>query len=161
MTEAVGAYIRSQGIGAAVGNVVINPALAWVANRQVASVAVSEVVIDTAITCVIMALIVTLITARGTRRELDAGRISGSESFPPAGGVLSWLPRRGWALGLTLGLGAAVVMAPLTLGVMRFLGVEGLSLVGFALFKAVWTPLLAVAVVRWVVLRQLMPVPTA
>lgn len=164
MSEAIRSYIRSQAIGAAVGNMVINPALAWLINRQVAFVPLTgdnSMIIDTAITCVVMTLIVTLLIARGTRRELEAGRIAQSANSTPGQGVLSLLPHAGWALGLTLGLGAAVVIAPLTFGVFRLLGVTGLSLGGFAVFKAVWTPLVAVIVVRWVVLRQLMAIPAA
>jgi len=156
MSEAVRSFIRSQGIGAAVGNIILNPALAWVLNRQAAYVGDGEIVTDTAITCVLMTLIVTLFVVSGTRRELEAGRITRAEGFA-GGGLLSWLPRKGWALGLLLGVVAALVIAPLTLGVLRLLGITGLPVLGFALFKAVWTPLVAFAVARWVVLRQLQP----
>ena len=76
MSEAVRSFIRSQGIGAAVGNIILNPALAWVLNRQAAYVGDGEIVTDTAITCVLMTLIVTLFVVSGTRRELEAGRIT-------------------------------------------------------------------------------------
>ena len=164
MSEAVRSYIRSTGIGAAVPNMVINPAIAWVMNRDMEFVPLTgdnSVIVDTAITSVVLTLIVTLFIASGTRRDIEAGRITGSEGFPRAGGLLSWLPRQGWALGLIIGVGAALVITPLTLGFFHLLGVAGLPFAGFAVFKAVYTPVLAFVVARWVVLRQLLSVPVA
>ncbi|MGO9118750.1 MAG: hypothetical protein ACLQPD_14225 [Desulfomonilaceae bacterium] len=86
MTEAVRAFIRSQGIGAAVGNILLNPAFVWLGNGE-------------------------------------------------------------------------LVFTPLTFILFSLLGAARLPFVGFALFKAVWTPLVAIVVVRWAVLRQLAPVP--
>jgi hypothetical protein len=143
---------------------VINPAIALVTNRQMDFVPLTGdggMVTDTAITSLVLTLIVTLFIASGTRRDMEAGRITGSEGFPRSGGLLSWLPSQGWALGLIIGVGAALVIAPLTFWFFRLLGVAGLPFAGFALFKAVYTPLLAFVVARWVVLRQLLPVPGA
>jgi hypothetical protein len=164
VSEPIKSYIRSAGIGAAVPNMVINPALAWVVNRQMEFVPLTgdgSMVVDTAITSILLPLIVTLFIASATRREIEAGRITVSEGFPRTGCLLSWLPRQGWALGLTIGIVAALVIAPLTLGFFRLLGVAGLPFAGFALFKAVYTPVLAFIVARWVVFRQLLPVPEA
>ncbi|MFZ5864839.1 MAG: hypothetical protein ACOYXY_03065 [Thermodesulfobacteriota bacterium] len=162
MSEAVRAYIRSQGIGAAVGNIVLNPAFAWLSNREMASTPLTgggSIIVDTAITSVIMPLVVTLFVASGTRREIAAGRISNFDGLFPGLGLLSWLPRQGWALGLTIGVGVALVVTPLIFILFSVLGIAGLPFAAFALFKAVWTPLVAFVVARWVVLRQLLPVP--
>jgi hypothetical protein len=162
MPEAVSAFIRSQGIGAAVGNILLNPAFVWLGNRELAFTPLTgggSIIVDTAITSVIMSLVVTLFVASGTRREIEAGRIANADGFSSGWNLLSWLPREGWALGLTIGVVAALVLTPLTFILFSLLGVAGLPFVGFALFKAVWTPLVAIVVVRWVVLRQLMPAP--
>jgi len=161
MSEPIKSYIRSAGLGAAVPNMVINPALAWLTNRQMKFVPLigdDSMVVDTAITSVILTLIVTLFIASGTRRDIDAGRITDSEGFPRSGGLLSRLPRQGWALGLIIGVGAALIIVPVTFGLFRLFGVAGLPFAGFALFKAVYTPLLAFVVARWVILRQLLPI---
>lgn len=164
MSEPIKSYIRSQGIGAAVGNIVLNPAFAWLGNREMAFTPLTgggSIIVDTAITSVIMALVVTLFVASGTRREIAAGRIENYDSFLPDLRLLSWLPRNEWALGLTIGVGAALVVTPLIFILFSLLGVAGLPFVEFAVFKAVWTPLVAVVVALLVVLRQLIPVPAA
>jgi hypothetical protein len=59
MSEPVRAYIRSQGIGAAVGNIVLNPAFAWLGNRELAFTPLTgggSIIVDTAITKVKMSL---------------------------------------------------------------------------------------------------------
>jgi hypothetical protein len=163
MSEPIKSYIRSQGIGAAVGNMLLNPAFAWLGNRELAFTPLtggSSIIVDTAVTSVIMSLVVTLFVASGTRREIAAGRIVNYDGFSQGLGLLSWLPRKGWALGLAIGVGAALVITPLIFILFRLLGLAGLPFVGFALFKAVWTPLVAFVVARWVVLCQLLPVPT-
>jgi hypothetical protein len=43
-------------------------------------------------------------------------------------------------------------------GLLLTLGFTGLPLVGFALFKAIYTGLMAFVIVRWVILKQLLPV---
>ncbi len=126
MSEPVRAYIRSQGIGAAVGNMVLNPAFAWLGNREMVFTPLTgggSIIVDTAITSVIMALVVTLFVASGTRREIAAGRIANSNRFSPGWGLLSWLPRQAWALGLTIGVGVALVVTPLTFTLFSLLGV--------------------------------------
>jgi hypothetical protein len=142
---------------------VLNPAFAWLGNREMAFTPLTgggSIIVDTAITSVIMSLVVTLFVASGTRREIAAGRISNSDGLSSGLGLLSWLPRQRWALGLIIGVGVALVVTPLTFILFSIMGVAGLSFVRFALFKAVWTPLVAFVVARWVVLRQLLPVPT-
>ncbi len=160
MSQSISAYIRSQGIGAAVPNLVINPAIAWAMKRRMELVPLTgdnSVLVDTAITSVVLTLIVTMFVASATRRDVEAGRVTAPESFTGPG-LLSMLPRRGWALGLTLGIGAAVVLTSLTFGVFRLIGLTELPFLGFALFKAVYTPLLAFIVACLAVLRQLVVV---
>jgi hypothetical protein len=162
MSESIESYIRSAGLGAAVPNMVINPAIAWLTNRRMEAVPLigsGSVVMDTAITCVLMTLIVALFTASATRRGIETGHVIGSAGLPRSWGLLSRLPQQGWALGLTLGVGFACTVAPLTFGLFSLLGVASLPFAGFAVFKAVYTPLIAFVVVRWVILRQLLASP--
>jgi hypothetical protein len=157
--QPVNAYIRSQGIACAVINMVLNPVIAWLGNRQMDFMPLAgggSIVVDTAITSIVLSLLVALFTAAGVRRELQAGRLSVTKGSPRAGLLLSHLPKKAWALGLLLGLGVALVFTPFTFGLFSFLGFSGLPFLGFALFKAVYTPLLGFVVTRWVILRQLL-----
>ena len=158
MPQSIASYIRKTGLVAAMANVVINPALAWLLNRQMAGMTPNIVVKDTAVTSVVLSLIVSLCITSGVHRDLKAGRITIADASPGAGLLLWRLPRRGWALGLVLGVVLAVVLALLTFWLFYLFGVNELSFTAFALFKATYTAPLAYVVARWVILRQLLPV---
>ena len=152
-------YIRTQGITCAVINMVLNPVLAWFGNRQMDFMPLSgggSIVVDTAITSIVLSLLVALFMASGVRKALQAGSLEATDESRTAGRLLSHLPRKAWALGLLLGVGIACVLTPLTFGLFRSLGFSGLPFWAFALFKALYTPLLGFVVTRWVILRQLL-----
>ncbi len=76
--QTINSYIRKQGIICAVANVVINPALAWLTNRQMDFMPLSgggSIVVDTAVTCIVLSLLVALFTASGLGRDLHAGHL--------------------------------------------------------------------------------------
>jgi hypothetical protein len=159
MPQSVSVYIRTQGIYAATVNVVLNPVLAWLGNREMEFMPLSgghSIVIDTAVTSVLLSLLVALFAASGLHRDLRAGRVTTSNGFSRQGRLLARLPSRAWALGLMLGFGIAVVLASLTLAVFHLLGIPGIPFLEFALIKAVYTGLLGFIVTRWVILRQLL-----
>jgi hypothetical protein len=159
MTQPVQSYIRSQGVACAVINVVLNPAIAWLGNRQMAFVPLSgenSIVVDTAVTSIVLSLLVALFVTSAVRREFRAGQLTASEAVPWEGRVLSHLPVQPWSVGLLIGVVAAVILTPLVLGVFRVVGSSGLPFAGFALLKAVYTPALGYLVTRWVILRQVM-----
>jgi hypothetical protein len=156
--QQINAYIRTQGIACAVINMVINPVVAWVGNRPMNFVPLAgsnSIVVDTAMTCIVLSLLVALFISSALRRDLHAGRLEDTGGRPLAGRLLSHLPGQAWALGLLLGLGLACVLTPLTYLLFHALGFAGLSFGWFALFKAIYTPLLGFVVTRWVILRQL------
>jgi hypothetical protein len=162
MPQSVSAYIRTQGIYAAIINVVLNPVLAWLVNREMEFMPLSGghgIVIDTAVTSVLLSLLVGLFAASGFHRDLRAGRVTTSNGFSLQRRLLARLPGRAWALGLMLGFGIAVVLVLLTLAVFHLLNISGIPFVAFALIKAVYTGLLAFVVTRWVIFRQLLLAP--
>jgi hypothetical protein len=156
--QPVNAYIRTQGINCAVINMVLNPVVAWLGNRQMEFMPLAgggSMVVDTAVTCIVLSLLVALFTNSGVHQALHSGRLQATDGSPRAGRLLSHLPRQAWALGLLLGLGIACVFTPFTFGLFHVLGFSGLPFAGFALFKAIYTPPLGFVVTRWVILRQL------
>ncbi len=158
------AYIRTQGISAAIINAVLNPALAWLGNRKMEFVPLTgghSIIIDTAVTAVLLSLLVALFVTAGFHRDLGAGRVTAANVVGRQGRLLGRLPHHAWALGLLLGFGIAFVLIPLLLGLFRVTGMHGLSFVAFALFKAVYTGLLGFVVTRWVIVRQWLLVPQA
>ena len=157
--QPVDSYIRTQGISCAVINMVLNPVVAWLGNRQMDFMPLSggnSIVVDTAVTSIVLSLLVAMFTASGVRQALHSGRLKATDGSPRVGRLLSHLPRQAWALGLLLGLGIACVLTPLTFGLFHALGFFGLSFAGFALFKAIYTGPLGFIVTRWVILRQLL-----
>ena len=142
MAQSVESFIRKNGVTAGIFNLVLNPFFAWLSNREMADVPLAgAVVVDTVITCFIMSLLVTLFISADTRRAVKAGVLETAGQGLQAGSLLRRLPGRPWKLGLLLGLAVAVVVTPCLVGF-------------FAVLKAVYTPIVAYAVARWVILRQ-------
>jgi hypothetical protein len=154
MGKTVSMYIRSQGIAAAVFNMVLNPAFAWLGNRKMAFVGLwgdGNILLDTFLTSMIVSLLVTLFTAAGVGRELKKHRLS----TIPGSSVLNRLPPKPFALGLVIGACAELVLFPVTMGLFCFLGLSGLSFAQFVLFKIIYTGPLGFFVARLVILRFL------
>jgi hypothetical protein len=153
----VTAYVRRAGTVAAVVNVVLNPLLAWLTHRARGFVPLagsSGVIVDVALTSVLLSLLVALFTVPAAKRDLGNQRVRMTEGCPRAGHLLSKLPARAWSLGLLLGVGVACVVT-LVFWLFGVLGLSGLPFTEFVAFKAVYTGLLAFVVTRWVILREL------
>lgn len=160
MNRPIEAFLRTQGLICAALNAWINPALAWALNPRMLETPLlgkNALVTDTAITCLVLSLLVSLITSAGVARAARTGQLAAGPA-PSPGPLLGRLPRNPWGLGLSLGVATAALFSPLTWWVFHSLGLEGLPFAGVALFKAVYTALLGYAVTRWVLLRQLAPV---
>jgi multidrug efflux pump subunit AcrB len=152
-------YIHAQGVAAAVINAVLNPAITWLGNRRMAFVPLSgdnSIIVDIAVTSIVLSLLVSLFVTPAAQRELRAGRRTGSETVFAESGVLAHLPSKAWSFGLLIGVVAAAVIAPLLFATLRALGFDGLSFAGFIILKAVYTAALGFAVTRWVILRQVL-----
>jgi hypothetical protein len=156
MTDSITAYIRTAGIQAAIPNAALNPAIALAINYRERIVPLSGIVVDTAITALVLSFIVTMFVAAALRRDLKAGRLELPEELPFANSLLAWLPASPWALGLSIGAALALLLAPVTFGLYQLCSVAGLPLTEFALVKAAYTPLLGYLVARWVIMRQLL-----
>lgn len=155
MAQSVENFIRKTGIVAGAFNLVLNPLFAWLTNRAMNDVPLAEAAVDTFITCIIMSLLISLFISAETRRNLNAGGLETAGQGPAPACLLRRLPARPWKLGLSLGGVAAVVVMPWLVGFFSLFSVTSFSFFAFALLKAVYTPLVAYAVTRWVILRQL------
>lgn len=154
MTRA-GAYIRTQGIVCAVINAVLNPALAWLGNRQMRFVPANNAVVDTAVTTVVLSLLVALCVTPGVRAALRSGSLVFDARVGAADRWMLRLPSRSWVLGLHLGLVSVCVVIPPMVVAFHMLAIAGLSFAAFALFKAVYTASLGYLATRWVIMRRL------
>lgn len=154
MPQPIKTYIRTQGMVTALANMVINPALAWLLNRQAGVVPLSDIVVDTAVTGFVMTLVVTWFAVTGAHRELARGGLTVGDVVPGKGSWLERLPGRVGALALTLGVGAAAIITPLVGGLLLALGFAGLPLGWFMLLKAVYTGPASYMTARWAIVRQ-------
>ena len=78
----VASFIRSQSVGAALANVVLNPVIQWALNRQKVFqpfLGNDGVAVNMAVTSIILSVLVALFAARGVRHQLAAGGLSADE----------------------------------------------------------------------------------
>lgn len=154
--SSIDSYIHKQALTAALINMVVNPLLAFLINRNAESVALSGIVIDTVITSIVMTWLVTAFSAADINRQLRAGRFK-DENLPQPGPILSRLPRKGVLLGMVLFICAVLIMVTLTVSMFSLFGITELSVDRLALFKAVYTGPVAYVVAHLAIIRQLGP----
>lgn len=135
---------------------VVNPILVFLINRNVKSVALSGIIVDTVITSMVMTWLVTVFSAADINRQLRADRFK-NENLPKPGPVLSRLPRKGTLLGAVLFICTVLVMVTLTVSVFYLFGITELSVDRLALFKITYTGSVAYVVARLAIIRQLGP----
>ena len=155
MAQPVENFIRRAGLMAGSCNIVLNSLFSWLGNLSMTDVQQGSAAVDTVITSIIMSLLMALFISADTRRAIGAGTLETTVWSPRAGRLLRRLPARPGLLGLVLGLAAAVVVTPCLAGLFSAFGVTSFSFIAFAALKAVYTPIVAYAVARWVILRQL------
>ncbi len=153
--QSVKAYILVQATICALINMIVNPLVSWIGNRAMQFTPLTGLLVDMAITCLVMSTLIAFFVVSGVRRDLKAGTIRADDRAVRAAGLLSRLPRSWWALGLLLGAGVAVVLVPVTCGVAAIFKLPGLTFRWFVLLKIVYTGPVAFAVTRWLILRQL------
>lgn len=143
-------------MGAAAVNAAVNPLLEWLRNRSMEPRplwAMDGIVVDLAVTSVILSFLVVLFVARDVRSQLRNLRLTIADDLPRAPAWLSLLPSRGWLLGPALGLAAAVAVIVVSWG-LHAVGVFGLSAAAYLVFKGTYCGCLGFAVARWAILRQ-------
>jgi len=157
--QSVRSYIHTQGVACAIINAVLNPAIAWLGNRRMAFVPLTggnSIIVDTAVTCIVLSLLVSLFVTPPARQKFRADRLTANDAVFREGGVLAHLPSKAWSFGLLMGVVAAAVITPLMFAVFRVLGSAGLSFAGFVILKGAYTAALGFVFTRWVILRQML-----
>lgn len=154
--SSIDSYIHKQALAAALINMVVNPVLAFLINRNTESVALSGILVDTIITSIVMTWLVTVFSAADINRQLRAGRFK-NEKLPGSGPLLSRFPRKGALLGTVLFICVVLIMAALTVSVFSLFDITELSVDKLALFKIIYTGPVAYVVARLAIIRQLGP----
>ncbi len=156
--QPVGAYIRTQGVIAAILNAALNPAVSRLLNRGMEPVTLCAergVLVDTFVTPVVLSLLVSLFVSAGVRRDLGKGRVEGVVRPSQETRLLARLPRAAWAMGAAIGCCAAPLAAGALICAFLLSGAAEIPFGRFALFKAAYTGALGYAATRWVILAVL------
>jgi hypothetical protein len=138
-----------QGVGSILVNFPLNAAIAWLAFRGAGEVPFwgsQSIAGDTIGTCFVLPLITTLIVTPLCRRGVRTGAMPPLAWTDRMRATLGRLPSGTLARGIVLGLLAALVVAPPALAALRALGVDGMRLGPFVLFKAAFAAALGVLV---------------
>jgi len=154
--SSIDSYIYKQALAAALINMVVNPLLAFLINRNVDTVTLSGIVVDTIITSIVMTWLVAVFSAADINRQLQAGLFK-DENLPQPGPILSRLPRQGALLGMVLFICAVLIMVTLTVSMFLLFGITELSVNRLALFKLIYTGPVAYLVATLTITRQLGP----
>lgn len=150
MTPTLRRYLLLEhGFGSAVFNFVLNGTIAWLLFRRVAEVPLwgqQSIAGDTIGTSLFLPLITCLIVTPLVRRHTRARDLGTLGWSPTANALLHWLPAGTFRRGLVLGATCLLVVAPLAVGALGAMGVTGMPLWHFVVFKAVFAAALALAV---------------
>jgi hypothetical protein len=152
----IDSYIHKQALAAALINMMVNPLLVFLINGDMDSIALSEIVVDTIITSIVMTWLVTVFSTADINRRLRAGHFK-DENLPHPGFVLSRLPRRRVLLGTVLFICSVLIIMTLTVSMFSLFGITELSVDRLALFKVIYTGPVAYIVARLAIIRQLGP----
>lgn len=162
MTTASPHYILKEASSNGVINACVNGGFAWYLSAEKTLLSVwggQGVIVDFVATAAILVFLLSLIVLPLQRRKLsklDLGPVQ-----PPFAFIryLGWLaPHRDLVKALVLALLAALLSLPLLAGAFFLTGAEQLSPLAFTLAKAVYTGVVAAAVVPLVILFAMHPV---
>lgn len=135
---------------------IVNPAISWLTNSTMKPVAMTNVVLDTVITSLVMSLAIAFFIASATRKALESAEIS--SEVQTNNWMLSRLPVSWWGFGLSVGIPIAIMLAVVTYGLFLTFGVPELSLASLMVLKALYTGSVAFLLTGWVIKRQLLAV---
>jgi hypothetical protein len=82
--SSIGSYIRKKALAAGLINMILNPLLVFLLNREINKVALPGILIDTIITSIVMTWLVAVFSAADVNRQLRAGNFK-DENLPQPG----------------------------------------------------------------------------
>lgn len=141
--------VLEQGIGSAVFNFLLNGAIAWLLFRALGTVPLwgqQSIAGDTIATCFFLPFLTTLIVTPLARNRVRDGSVAALPWTRATHPRLRWLPSGTVQRGLVLGIAGAVVIAPVSVIVLRWAGVQDLPFWRFVWFKAAFAAVLALIV---------------
>ena len=150
--------LLEQGIGAAVFNLALNAAIAWLLFRQFSEVPLwgqLSIAGDTFGTCFFLPFFTALIVTPLVRRRMRRGGLAAVELDGPLGALTRSLPRRTLSCALALGVACALVIGPVAVWTCDRLSIAPLQLWPFVTLKAVFAATLAAVMTPLISLRAL------
>jgi hypothetical protein len=142
--------VAEQGVGGAVFNFVLNGVIAWGFFRGLDRVPLwgdLSIAGDTIVTGILLPFLTCLVVTWIEGAKLRSGKLRPLGWTRAEHPILRWLPRRTLVRGLVLALVCTATLTPATIVALGALGVDGMSLGRFLLFKATWAGAVAALVV--------------
>ena len=149
------AYMLKQAAICSIINMIVNPLVSWLGNQAMSFTNLADILVDMAITSLVMSTLIAFFTVSGFSRDIKTGRIHADAEAAAAPKWLSFMHGSWWFMGILFGVGFAVVLVPVTYWLAASLGFQGLNFRQLVLFKIVYTGTEAFLVTRWVIQRQL------
>ena len=138
--------LLEQGVGSGLFNFVLNGAIAWMLFRSLERVPLwgeQSIAGDTLGTTFLLPFFTCLFVTRLVQRQMRSGRLAPPSWHRAEHPALGRLPRGTFARALVLGFATLVVVAPPSLGLFRWIGIDDLGFWGFVAFKASFAAVLA------------------
>lgn len=143
-------WVRTQAITSLVSNTVLVGAFVWLLNREKETIAASGAAgfaVDLAITGFGLTAILAALAAYMTRHAVASGKLADPRRGGRASAAVGWVSSRPMSATAQLALASVLVFAPATVGLLVLAGVESMPVVAYAVFKGVWSGVLAAVVV--------------
>jgi hypothetical protein len=159
MMPPVRSYIHAQGVGCAVINAVLNAAISWLGNRRMAFVPLSgdnSIIVDTAVTCIVLSLLVSLFVIPAAHREFRAGRLPGGDTVFWESGVLAHFAEQSWVFWNVDRSSRCRGHYLVRVRDVPCTGIRRSFFWRIRILKAAYTAALGFVVTRWVILRQML-----
>jgi hypothetical protein len=151
-------YLVGQSVAGAVINFFLNAAIGWLLYRQLPRVPLygaQSMAGDVVVTSLLLPVLICLIATPLIRGEVARARLPAVSWLRPGSGRAVPLPSNLFLRALLLGLLSALLVSPIMVLALRWLGVHGLKFWSFVAFKASFAAALAAVITPIVASRAL------
>ncbi len=143
MSEETKKYVWSQiNVNFAI-NLVLNGVLAWLLNSSKEVIPMADILFDLTVTTLLIVFIVCVLSCAGTSKAIADGKLVSNGWQPSLGIIKRWSSIRNLWRSVLLAILMTLVLIPLLYGIFSLLGIAGISVIGYMIFKAIFAGVIA------------------